>query len=226
VTAARERFESALQEPSDIRDHLPRMRREAQGSVLELGVRSGNSTAALLAGVEDRGGTVWSIDVDADCQYVFAGHPQWRFVLADSRDARTIVAHGLPAELDVLFVDTIHTYAQVRDELEVWGDCVRSGGLILVHDTDSSPEIRDAISQWCRARKVPFEFRGRSNGLGLAYPGRSRLFGAWLACARARRRGVALIARTGIRIATAAKGPARRARRGLARILESRAGRS
>jgi hypothetical protein len=183
--SARDRFEDVMGTPSDIRDHLPRLRREARGSVLELGVRDGNSTVALLAGLEELGGTLWSVDVTAECGDVFPGHPQWRFVVADSRDTSTVLAAGLPAELDVLFVDTIHTYEQVRRELDAWGDRVRLGGSILFHDTDSFPEIRRAISEWCRPRHVPFEFLRRSNGLGVAYPGRGRGYGAWLGLVRA-----------------------------------------
>jgi len=156
---------------SDIQEHLPRLRAEAHGTVLELGTRGGVSTTALLAGVEERGGIVWSVDVEASSAEIFPGHPQWRFVLTDSRDVETLVSYGLKPPLDVLFIDTIHTFEQVREELQAWGDWVRPGGLILFHDTDSYPEIRRAISQWCKPRKVPYEFLGGSHGLGVAYPG-------------------------------------------------------
>lgn len=173
--AAQERYQEVAAAPSDIQQHLPRLRREARGTVLELGVRGGSSTVALLAGLEERGGTLWSVDVDPASAGVFPDHAQWRFVLADSRDASQVGGAGLPDELDVLFIDTIHTYEQVRDELAVWGDRVVEGGVILFHDTDSYPSIRRAISDWCKSRSVPFEFRGGSNGLGVAYPGRGAL---------------------------------------------------
>jgi hypothetical protein len=76
---------------------------------------------------------------------------------------------GLPTPVDVLFVDTIHTYEQVRDELSAWGDRVGPDGRILFHDTDSYPEIRPAIAEWCRARRVPYEYLRGSSGLGVAY---------------------------------------------------------
>ena len=174
---AQERYCEVAAAPSDIQRHLPRLRREAHGTVLELGVRGGNSTVALLAGLEERGGTLWSVDVDPESATVFPGHAQWCFVMADSRDERPLVDAGLPDELDVLFIDTIHTYEQVRDELAVWGHRVVDGGVILFHDTDSYPPIRRAISEWCKSRSVPFEFRGESNGLGVAYPGQGVLVG-------------------------------------------------
>jgi SAM-dependent methyltransferase len=183
--SAQDRFDAVAAVPSDIRAHLPRLRHEARGTVLELGVRGGNSTAALLAGVEERGGTVWSVDVDPVSGTIFEGHPHWRFVLADSRDAAAVEAEGLSGELDVLFVDTLHTYEQVRDELRTWGDRVRPGGILLFHDTDSYPEIRRAIAGWCRPRRIAFEFLDGSNGLGVAYPGRSTSFRRRVAWRRA-----------------------------------------
>jgi len=181
VVSARDRYERVSREGSDIQDHLARLRASAQGTVLELGVRGGNSTAALLAGIEERGGALWSVDIDPNCAILFEGHPQWHFVRADSRDEAAVSAAGLPDELDVLFVDTLHTYEQVRDELGVWGDRVVAGGVILFHDTDSFPEIRRAIEEWCRTRGVPYRFLGGSNGLGIAYPGRGRAYAALLA---------------------------------------------
>src|SRR3954451_6079901 len=177
LRTAQERYPEVAAAPSDIQRHLPRLRREAHGTVLELGVRGGNSTVALLAGLEERGGMLWSVDVDPESAAVFSGHAQWCFVLADSRDVRPLGEAGLPDELDVLFIDTIHTYEQVRDELAIWGDRVVDGGVILFHDTDSYPPIRRAISEWCKSQRVPFEFSGGSNGLGIAYPGRGMLVG-------------------------------------------------
>jgi hypothetical protein len=174
---AQKRYPDVAAAASDIQRHLPRLRREAHGTVLELGVRGGSSTVALLAGLEERGGVLWSVDVDPESAGVFPDHPQWRFILADSCDERAIVDAGLPEEVDVLFIDTIHTYEQVRDELAVWGDRVVEGGTILFHDTDSYPPIRRAISEWCKSRGVPFEFKGGSNGLGVAYPGQGVLVG-------------------------------------------------
>jgi hypothetical protein len=201
-------YERVCGEDSDIRDHLPLLQRSAHGDVLELGVRDGNSTAALLAGLEKRGGTLWSVDVDPACATQFEGHLQWRFVLSDSRDTATIGAAGVPDELDVLFVDTLHTYEQVRDELAAWGDRVRPGGLILFHDTDSFPEIRRAIAEWCRGHGVPFRYLGGSNGLGVAYPGHGRAYAALLRMERASRllresvrRRIVMTRRFGIRAA-------------------------
>ena len=52
------RYQQHLATPSDIQHHLGLLFSLARGNVLELGTRSGVSTAALLAGVERQGGRV------------------------------------------------------------------------------------------------------------------------------------------------------------------------
>jgi len=59
-------YERRCGDKSDISDHLPRLFQEADQPevwVLELGVRSGNSTAAFLAAAEKNNGQVWSVDI-------------------------------------------------------------------------------------------------------------------------------------------------------------------
>jgi hypothetical protein len=191
---------------SDIQRHLPRLRREARGAVLELGVRGGNSTAALLAGVEDRGGTVWSVDVDPVCAQVFAGHPQWRFACADSRDVDAVLAVGLPDQLDLLFIDTLHEYDQVTSELELWAPRVRAGGRILLHDAEVAPGVWRGVADYSRANQLPYRLVHGSNGLGVVYPGGGA--GLRLLCTFIRP-----VASTGARVrrAVGAAGPLRRA---------------
>lgn len=170
LTAARESYERYLGQETDIRDHLPRLFDEARGTVLELGVRGGVSTSALLAGVEQRGGEVWSVDVDPSCSTACAAHPLWHFVCADSRDPAPLSVAGLPSEIDVLFVDTLHKYEHVRDELAVWGPRVRRDGIVLLHDTDAYPEVRHAAEDYARRKGLRSEFLPGSNGLGVIYP--------------------------------------------------------
>jgi hypothetical protein len=167
---ARESYERYLGQETDIRDHLPRLFEEARGTVLELGVRGGISTSALLAGVEQRGGKVWSVDVDPSCSTAYAAHPLWHFVCSDSRDPAPLAVAGLPSEIDVLFVDTLHKYEHVRDELAVWGPRVSRSGIVLMHDTDTFPEVRHAAEDYARRKGLHSEFLPNSNGLGVIYP--------------------------------------------------------
>lgn len=155
---------------SDIQAHLGTLFDAARGNVLELGVRAGISTTALLAGVEAHGGHVWSVDRD-DCSPVWAGHPQWTCIQADSLEAVKQL-RGL-GNLGCLFIDTEHTETRTIAELEVWGPLVRKGGAILLHDTDDPstfPGVRNAIEAYCAARGLTPRYQEGSYGLGVIQP--------------------------------------------------------
>lgn len=162
-----DRYAFYQRNPSDIKEHLPELRERAHGTVLELGVREAVSTAALLTGVAEHGGHLYSVDVMPECGRYYAGHPNWTFIHADSRDKAAIQSAGVPDVLDVLFIDTEHTYEQVLSELNTWGDMVKPGGVILAHDTDSFPGVAQAIMAWAMERGYQPEFRHESNGLGV-----------------------------------------------------------
>lgn len=172
--AALERYQYWLEHWSDVQTHLPTLFEAACGNVLELGVRAGVSTSALLAGVEAHGGHVWSVDRD-DCSPVFAGHPQWTFIQADSLDSATIeggVWQGsapvaLPEYYDLLFIDTEHTEERTIAELRTWGPRAK---LIMLHDTDDSstyPGVRNAMAAYCEDTGRKATFHEGSYGLGV-----------------------------------------------------------
>ena len=159
--AAAEAYRYWLNTWSDVQTHLPTLYAHARGNVLELGVRAGVSTSALLAGVEAHGGHVWSVDRD-DCSPVFAGHPQWTFTQADSLDVP-----GIPDALDLLFIDTEHTEDRTIAELQLWGSAAK---LIMLHDTDDGstyPGVRNAIAAYCAETGRRASFHEGSYGLGI-----------------------------------------------------------
>ena len=121
----------------DMKDFAPWLREHARGNVVEIGVRDGGSTSAFLAGVEEHGGFVYSIDVQP-CEKLFEGHPQWKFIRANSTDFAAVLPH-IPFEIDVLLLDGDHARAGVLNDFE-YARQVRAGGLVLFHDTE--PEIR------------------------------------------------------------------------------------
>lgn len=115
-------YEQRAAAPHDIQAHLPTLKalasesaKERPAVLAEFGTRSGNSTAALLAGLADSefGGTLHSYDI-ADVSYQPAGeHPlvRWQFHRSDT------AALGNFPHVDGLFIDTLHTAAQVEAEL-------------------------------------------------------------------------------------------------------------
>jgi len=153
----------------NIKDHLPRLEQAAKGNVLELGSRDGASTASFLAGVEKKGGFVWSVDVDPQWAGAWQGHSQWQFILADSCDVEKIDAAGLKGvQLDLLFIDTEHTYEQASKELALWADRVAPTGQIILHDTAEFPGVRRAIEEWMAKRTgVTVDFLNNCNGLAV-----------------------------------------------------------
>lgn len=159
---------------SDIQDHLPYLFQRAGGNVVELGTRHGVSTAALLAGIEERDGHLWSIDVDKGCGAIFAGHPDWTFVSGSSLDGNVmdyvlaLMAPMSPRPLDLLFVDTLHTWAHVLKELLLWGPLVRPGGVIVAHDAVTFPDVARALTDYAQyAGTTAPQIKAGSNGLGV-----------------------------------------------------------
>jgi predicted O-methyltransferase YrrM len=162
---------------SDIAAHLDRLHSEASRpgvKVLELGVRTGNSTAAFLAAAEANDGHVWSIDITSP-----AVPPEWQqtglWTLTVGDDLE--LAPQAPDKVDVLFIDTSHTYSQTYAELAAYARNVKPGGVILLHDTElehpqASPPtdppfpVAQAIKDWNDGR-YPIEWVTGCYGLAV-----------------------------------------------------------
>lgn len=149
MTPVRQRYLRELQTDSDIRHHLPLLYSYGGMLTVELGTRSGVSTAAFLASAEHRGGHVVSIDI-ADVSNLYRGHPQWTCIQGDSRhpELPKMVQDVHKDPINTLLIDTEHTYEQVTAELLLWAPYVRPGGTILCHDTETFPGVRAAIDDW------------------------------------------------------------------------------
>jgi predicted O-methyltransferase YrrM len=157
MTALRDDYIARLETRSDMQDHLPFLRdtAAAYGRIVELGVRTGNSTCAFLTGLADAGsGHLWSIDIAVpDVPASWHRMSRWSFLQADDMTARARA--WAPATFDVLFIDTDpHSYDGALAELHAYGPRVLPGGLILVHDTDppAAAEPARALSEYARLR--------------------------------------------------------------------------
>lgn len=123
---------------SDIQSQMPLLYAGAASRpgcrVLELGVRAGNSTSALLAGAEAAGGRVWSVDIDDSLRFSREWHDSgiWSYICADDM---AIDLGLLPDRVDVLFIDTSHTFEHTLGELRRFVPLVAPGGVVLMHDT-------------------------------------------------------------------------------------------
>lgn len=152
--------------PVDTRQHLPYLRSVAKGIVLEIGCDVGNSTTALLLGVEEHGGHVYSVDINPACANNFVGYHQWTFIHSSSREIANVLTQ-IP-DLDVLYVDGDHSYEGAKFDIDGYGCMVREGGLILVHDVEHPdfPGVRQALDEYEHGQEQKF-IRSGSWGLGV-----------------------------------------------------------
>jgi predicted O-methyltransferase YrrM len=185
MTMLRTEYEARAGQWSDIQGHLPTLHGEVASRpgarVLELGVRWGTSTSALLAGAEESGGHVWSVDIAApSVPDWWAGTGLWTLTVGDDLDPA--VAAAQPAELDVLFIDSSHTFDQTAGELRLYVPRVRPGGVVLMHDveldgpdrsyirpggTDVPFPVARALDEFCAETSREWEARTGSYGLGI-----------------------------------------------------------
>lgn len=139
-----ERYQQLCKTSSDINEHLPTLRKYARlcDVIVELGVRGIVSTWGLLAGYpremvsidvvepSQHGGNVEETKSIAEREKVI-----WDFKLASSLDVE------LPRH-DLLFIDTIHEYNQLIQELNLHAP--HTTKYIILHDT-VIPEMRLAV---------------------------------------------------------------------------------
>ena len=151
----------------DIDMHATFLESVAKGNILEIGVRTGISTAAMLLGLELNGGHLYSLDISPDCVQAIGQHPQWTFIPADSKQVGEVLSR-IPATLDILFIDGDHTYEGVKSDLDNYGYLVQSGGSIVCHDVLSGydPGVRQAFDEFISATKWEAEIFPSWVGLG------------------------------------------------------------
>ena len=142
-----EKYQQLCKTPSDINEHLPTLKKYALISdvIIELGVRGMVSTWALLAGLPKEMLSVDIVDpsehkgnVDETGKVAETEGVYWRFLKASSLEAE-LHRH------DLLFIDTIHSYEQLIQELKLHSP--HTTKYIIMHDT-VMPEMRRAINEF------------------------------------------------------------------------------
>jgi len=126
-----EKFNLLCQDKSDINEHLPILRSYAEkySHITEMGMRWGLSTYAFMAGKPTK---LISYDLNTDPCVVILN----KYAKDNNVDFNFIQADVLKVEIektDVLFIDTLHTYAQLVQELKLHAGKVEHA--IIFHDT-------------------------------------------------------------------------------------------
>lgn len=112
--------------------HLPRLRKMAEGLdlVVEFGVKRGGSSSAFMLAAKE----VISYDTAPTpeaCSLATISN-NWQYKIEDSRTAH------IP-EVDLLFIDSLHTYEQAKAELNAHGNA--STKYLVFHDTTTFWEV-------------------------------------------------------------------------------------
>ena len=161
-------YQQLASSPSDINEHLPTLKRYAGECehITEMGVRWVVSTYAFATAKpktfisidirhpgEDEWNSKWGsgqrlIDIENYCK---ENQIDYKFILGDTRKLEI-------DQTDLLFIDTLHEYDQLKTELELHANKARK--YIIFHDTESfrfrnetAPDIRgqsenDKIGIW------------------------------------------------------------------------------
>lgn len=111
--------------------------------ILELGVDRGQSTKVFLNAIaEQQNSYLVSVDI-RDCSSV-SSCKTWQFVQESSVNVQSIIqaAPILKNGIDILYVDSLHTYEHVKSELYNWFPHLNKGCSIFFDDIDSGPYMR------------------------------------------------------------------------------------
>ena len=111
-------------------------------TVVELGIRNGQSTRAMLYGLSKTGGKLWSNDIE-NCNHVcppeFKKH--WMFLHLSTDDFVSVIKKK-NMEIDLLFIDADHSHEQSYKDFVNYEPFVRNNGFILMHDVYPAKESR------------------------------------------------------------------------------------
>ena len=133
-------YNQLCETPSDIHQHLPTLMKYASECehITEMGVRGIVSTFALLMGEPKRMISYdinWVNGIEGLVKEVNQNGIDFDFRIGDTTDLNIV-------ETDLLFIDTLHNYNQLKKELEVHSHKAKK--YIIFHDTTSFEHIGES----------------------------------------------------------------------------------
>lgn len=134
-------------------------------TIVELGVRYGESTQAFLATINENRGKLYSIDMQpcTEIREKLKDEPNWNFI--EGHDLQ--IEEDWDETIDFLFIDTSHEYEHTLKELHQWGKHVRKGGIIALHDTKLFPEVLEAIETYMASTEEKYNFKNHEQDYGM-----------------------------------------------------------
>ena len=124
---------------------LPLIKDINKPNILELGVQRGRSTLKFLKICNENDGKLFSIDVE-DCSAV-SDDKRWKFI--KSRDDNfEYIKSIIPERLNVIFIDTIHEAAHVKEIFYYYYKFLVPGGYIFIDDISHLPYLDNKKSNF------------------------------------------------------------------------------
>lgn len=161
----------------DLGCHIDWIVSHSHGNVMEIGVREGHSTGAILRGFGVNGrryNHLWSVDKE-DRKNLYSDL-NWTFIQGNTltEPERILDATAMRSNdlwLELLFIDADHTFHGCFSDLTNFGKYAK---VIAVHDTHSEyMGVWQAVTEYFRSPWAgPFrhaEFFTASHGLGVLY---------------------------------------------------------
>jgi cephalosporin hydroxylase len=130
---------------SDISSHLPTLfcytLLEDPKLILEIGIRSGESTHAFASAQQLAHAHLLGIDIDPSCASAYADRANSNFVCMNDLD---FLDHYATSEyrnskFDVIFIDTFHLYEHTLAEIELFLPLLNEHGFLAFHDSNITP---------------------------------------------------------------------------------------
>ena len=156
------KYNWASEVASDIHEHIPTLKRYAEGcdTVIEMGMRNIVSTWGLMAGKPNK-----LISIDLYHPQFYGGNVHEVYAAAaecgvkfEFRQESTLTNEI--EECDLLFIDTLHTYEQLKQELFRHGN--KAQKFLAFHDTETF-ETTDEV----RNERIFGKGLGLNEGAGL-----------------------------------------------------------
>ena len=132
---------------TDISSHLPTIFAHCVMKqpkiIIEVGVRSGESTVSFKKAAEYSGAKLIGVDIDIKSADVYA---QLKIKNAEFRTMNDVdfadwwhASEYKGSKADIIFIDTSHLYEHTVQELEVFVPLLADDGLLVFHDTNMTP---------------------------------------------------------------------------------------
>lgn len=129
IIKIKQKYSEYCRIPSDINEHLPDLYNLALecNHITEMGVRSCVSTWAFLL-AKPQILVSYDINYHENFEEVLRARPDWQILITDVLNIRI-------DKTDLLFIDTLHTYTQLKKELSLHGNKAKK--YIVFHDTET-----------------------------------------------------------------------------------------